>query len=414
MFFLSWRQLISRKKQTLLILLGISFGTLLYVSITGLQLGMREYIFEQLLSNTAHILISGSEKDILPESITEVLYGDNKNVFWRVAPAGKRDETKIKNVQGWYQFLDKETEVLDYSPRLSTNVLLGSGQFSAPVNLIGTLPEKHARVSHIEKYIKQGSFLNLKSGGNSLVIGSGVAKKLGVHLNQIVNVSSRAGLSRPYKIVGILHFGNEQIDQSIAYAHLKNVQTVTQRPGRVSEIAVALWDVEKSNITASFWKNISTDKVQDWKEANKAFMEVIGVQDFSRYFITWSVLLVAAFGIYNVLTIMINQKKREIAILRAIGYSPARIFQLIFYQGIVLGMVGGLLGLFLGWLMCLWIGSINFGFEIGGSNNLLISYDWQIYFSAFITANISALIASFIPAWEAKNLTPMDIIRSET
>lgn len=413
MFFLAWRQLMARKKQTFLILLGIGFGTLLFVSISGVQLGMRQYISEQLLNNTAHILISGSDRDISPKEVSTALF-EHSNLIWRVPPAGKREDSRLENYQGWIQKLESESKVLDYSPRLSTNAFLTSGVFNVAAAMLGVVPDRHARLTHIEKYIKEGSFSALKTGGNHIVIGSGVASKLGVRLNQFINVSAGHGLSRSFKVVGIIHFGNKQADDSIAYASLTNVQTLTKNPGKVTEIAVALFDIDIAKTVANEWKIHSKDKVEDWQEANKAFMEVIRVQDFTRYFITTSILIVAAFGIYNVLTIMINQKRKEIAILRAIGYAPKKILELILYQGIVLGVSGGILGLVLGFLLCLWFGSIDFGFEIGGSNHLLISYDISIYITAFVTANIAALVASYIPAWEASRMTPMDIIRAES
>lgn len=413
MFFLAWRQLIAKKKQTLLILLGISFGTLLFVSISGVQLGMRQYIFDQLLNNTAHILISGAENDILENKVSQSLY-PQEAVLWRVPPAGKRDEAKLQNYQGWRSRLESDPRVFDFSPRLSANALISSGKFSTTVGLIGTLPEHHERLSKVNQYMKEGSFSVLKSGGNSIVIGSGVAKNLGIRMNQIVQIRYGQNESDPYKVVGIVHYGNKQFDDSVAFMHLNNVQTLTQSPGRISAIAVSLVDIDQSAELANTWASISKDKVEDWKTANKAFMEVIKVQDFTRYFITTAILIVAAFGIYNVLTIMINQKRKEIAILRAIGYEPKKILELILYQGITLGLGGGIVGILLGFLLCVWIGSIDFGFEIGGSNHLLVSYDWDIYVTAFITANVASLIASFIPAWEASRMTPMDIIRSES
>lgn len=413
MFFLAWRQLIAKKKQTLLILLGISFGTLLFVSISGVQLGMRQYIFDQLLNNTAHILISGAENDILVKEVSQSLY-PQQAVLWTVPPAGKRDEAKLQNYQGWRTRLESDPRVFDFSPRLSANALVSSGKFSATVGLIGTLPEHHERISKVNQYIKEGSFSALKSGGNNIVLGSGVVKNLGIRLNQIVQVRYGQNESAPYKVVGIVHYGNQQFDNSVAFMHLNNVQTLTQSPGRISAIAVSLLDIDQSAELAATWASISKDKVEDWKTANKAFMEVIKVQDFTRYFITTAILIVAAFGIYNVLTIMINQKRKEIAILRAIGYEPKKILELILYQGVTLGLGGGIVGIILGYLLCIWIGSIDFGFEIGGSNHLLISYDWDIYVTAFITANVASLIASLIPAWEASRMTPMDIIRSES
>lgn len=414
MFFLSWRQLVARKKQTLLILLGISFGTLLFVSISGVQMGMREYIAGQLLNNTAHILISGAEKDIVASEVTERLYGADRLTAWTVPPMGKREEVRLENYSSWYQRLSADPDVVDFSPRIRISALLSHGDFTHTVGLVGVLPERHVRVTDIEQYMKEGEFSAVGTGGNHIVLGSEAAKKLGVRLDQVIQVSGGPGAGQPFKIVGIVRFGDQQVDESIAFAHLKNVQTLAKSPGRVSEIAVALLDADRATEIADVWQLTSRDKVEDWQEANAMFMEMIKVQDFSRYFIVTSVLIVAAFGIYNVLTIMINQKKREIAILRAIGYGPKRILQLILYQGLLLGFSGALLGLLLGYLMCRWIGSIDFDFEIGGSNHLLISYDWGIYLTAFVAANVSSLVSSYLPAWGASRMTPMDIIRSES
>lgn len=412
MTYLAWRQLMARKKQTALILLGISLGTLLFVGISGVQLGSRVYLSEQLMNNTAHILISGAERDIVEAKVKERLYPQT-DVRWIVPPSGKREESRLENYGGWYQRLSEDPNVIDFSPRLVSNVLLSNGKFNVSVGLIGTIAEKHLRISSIEKYIKHGNFRALSTGGNHIVLGSEAARNLGARLDQFITVNAGGGISKPFKVVGIVHFGNKQIDETIAFAELTNVQVLNRSPGRVTQIAVALHDIDAATEVADNWQLTSNDKVEDWQEANKMFMEMFQIQDFVRYFITTAVLIVAAFGIYNVLTIMINQKRREIAILRAIGYGPSRILQLILYQGLFLGFVGGLLGLILGYAMCVWVGSIDFNFEIGGSNHLPVSYDSSIYIAAFIAANVAAIIASLLPAWSASRMTPMDIIRSE-
>ena len=154
MFFLSWRQLMARKKQTLLILLGISLGTLLFVSISGLQLGMRQYISEHLLNNTAHILISGAERMIDPEEVTRAFYGKNPGMLWVLPPYGKRDETRLESYQNWFQRLKNDAEVLDFSPRLTTNAILSNGTFTSTVSLVGTIPERHLHITSIAKYMQ--------------------------------------------------------------------------------------------------------------------------------------------------------------------------------------------------------------------------------------------------------------------
>jgi lipoprotein-releasing system permease protein len=234
-----------------------------------------------------------------------------------------------------------------------------------------------------------------------------------VRVGQYIQVSAGRQTQRPFKVVGVTHFGNEQVDRSMAFAGLERVQSLARTPGRVSQIAVALYDIDLATKKADQWRIFSNDKVQDWQEANKMFMEMIRVQDYTRYFITSAILIVAAFGIYNVLTIMINQKRKEIAILRALGFGPNDILELILYQGLLLGGTGGLLGLILGFLACFTIANITLDIEIGGSHSLLVSYDWTIYAYAFLAANVAAMIASYLPALAASKMTPIEIIRQE-
>ncbi len=410
MLYLSLKQLFSKKKQTLLILLGISFGSMLFVSISAVQLGFRSFMIKALLNNTAHVIISGSENSINEDNIKNEL-DFNGIINWITPPSGKRDESKLQNYQGWVKILKNDVNVYDYSPRLNTNVIIRKGPIKSNLALIGSIPLKQIRISDISDYVVKGKFENLKTGGNKIILGVGVAKDLGVRLGQYVDVISGNNEFVPFKIVGITKLGDDRSDRLMAFAHINDVQKINKTPGRVSEIAVALNDLEKSEELAKLWGLYTNDKVEDWKTASKMFMEMIKVQDSVRYFIMFSVLVVAAFGIYNVLSIMINQKRKEIAILRSIGYGPNKILKLILYQGIILGIGGGIVGMLLGLIISRLIEMIDIGIELGGSNHLLVSYDSSIYYTSFIAAMIASLLASLIPAYSASKMTPIDIIR---
>jgi lipoprotein-releasing system permease protein len=257
----------------------------------------------------------------------------------------------------------------------------------------------------------EGSFEALSSGGNKIVLGIGVGKDLGLRVGQYVDVLGADGRITPFKIVGFSKFGDDRTDAQLAFAHLSDVQKVNRTPGRLTEIAVALTDIEKSEELAQFWSSFNNDKVEGWRSANARFMEMIRMQDIVRYFIMFSVLVVAAFGIYNVLTIMINQKRHEIAILRSIGYPPYKILELILYQGFFMGLLGGVVGLLLGASVTYLVSLIDIGVELGGSNTLLVSYDSSIYVSGFVAALFASFVASVLPAYLASQMTPIDIIR---
>jgi len=102
MLFLAVRHLLSRKKQTLLILLGISLGTTMYVVISGMQLGMREFTLDRLLQNIAHIRISARDRAIDSAEMTDRFFGPSAAVRWIVPPSGKREEAHIVYPQGWF------------------------------------------------------------------------------------------------------------------------------------------------------------------------------------------------------------------------------------------------------------------------------------------------------------------------
>lgn len=412
MWFLALRQMLSRKKQTFLIFLGIALGTTIYVVIAGIQLGMRNYISEQLLNNTAHVLIKGNEKTIDPVDIRSRFYGANDFIDWIVPPSGKRDESRLENPQGWFERLDRELHVLAYAPRLSINAIIARGPLRTSIGLTGIIPEKHSQVTSIADYLTSGSLSSLTSGGRKIILGQGAMEKIGASVGDTIRISSGFGEAWPYRVVGSVKLGNHQIDETMGLAHLTDVQSLNHSPGRVSEISVALDDIALSSSLAAQWALYSPDTVEGWEEANANFMQIINIQDITRYVITFAILLVAAFGVYNVLSIMISQKQKEIAILRSIGYGPEKILQLFMIQGLLLGFVGGLCGLLIGLSANLLIGSIDLGFTIGKGTRLPISYDVSIYLTAFIAAQLAAAVASIIPARHAAQLTPLDIIRS--
>lgn len=410
MIYLALKQLFSKKMQSVLILLGIGFGTMLFISISAVQLGFREYMVNALLNNTAHILISGNENLVDKNQIQKKIFKD-QIVNWIVPPSGKKDESKLNNYQAWVTILKNDKEVFDFSPRLKANAILRKGSIKTNVSLLGTIPDKQMRVGNIHDYIYEGNFMNIQNAGNKIILGVGVLKDLGLRIGQFVDVVTGLNEVTPFKVVASIKLGDQRLDKSMAIAHLTDVQKVNKTPGRISEIAVALFDIDKAQDLASLWKTYSNDKVEDWKQANKMFMEMIKMQDVVRYFIMFAVLIVAAFGIYNVLSIMINQKKKEIAILRSIGYGPPKILELILYQGVFLGFLGGIIGIVLGFLVTYIIGSLDLGFELGKSNHMMVSYDSSIYYVAFIAAIIASIVASFIPALLASRLSPIDIIR---
>lgn len=413
MLFLAIRHLLSRKRQTTLIFLGISMGTMMFAIISGMQLGMREFIVDRLLSNTAHIKISARDQSVDKNEITQRFYPNGDVIKWLTPPSGKREEAHILYPQGWFDRLREDPAVLGYSPILTMSVIISKGDTRYPAALVGVVPELHDKVLSINQYIQTGSLNDLSNGGNRVIVGNKLLENLGAKVGDNILISAGKGELRPLKIAGVLSLAIEEVDKTLMIASLNDVQQINKTPGQINEISISLIDINRAQELASQWSLASRDKVQSWEEVNASFLQIFVFQDIVRITVTSAILIVAAFGIFNVLSIIVNQKRREIAILQSIGYTPNMIMQLFLIQGIILGFSGAVFGLLIGYGLNVYIATIELNIHIGSGNHLIISSDPSIYLTGFLMAFLSAIVASLLPAYSASKMTPIDIIRSD-
>ena len=157
------------------------------------------------------------------------------------------------------------------------------------------------------------------------------------------------------------------------------------------------------------------EKIESWDQINASIFDVFKIQDTVRFLTIASILVVAGFGIYNVLNMTIMQKRKDIAILRSMGYGASEVIILFFLQGFILGIIGASLGLIFGYFMSIYLQTIPFGggsFAGRGTGFLMVSTDSRIYFQAAFFALLSSSVASILPALGAGRLTPIEIIRA--
>lgn len=412
MMFLSLRHLMTRKKQSFLILLGIIIGTTAYVAISGMMLGFQTKLMDQLVNNDAHIRISAREELLTPEKLAS--FSEAAHVFWIIPPSGRKDSAKIEYPVGWFEKLNSDPDVVAYSPQVNLNVIFNRGRLTQAGRMIGSDPFKQERVTNIKQYMIAGKFLDLGNAGSRIIIGKALMENMGARLFETLLISSGKGSPLPFKIIGTYETGIRTIDETTVFASLADAQKLRGTPSEITDIAVKVsnpYEVEKKS---AVWKMASREKILSWKESSASILSVFKTQDIVRNAMTISIILVAGFGIYNILSILVTQKKRDIAILRSMGYSPRDIVELFFNQGMLLGMIGGILGLVLGFLICVMMSHIEVvpGRLGSSTGRMIISFDFIIYIKAILIALASALFSSIFPARIAGKLEPMDIIRS--
>ncbi|NCS93636.1 MAG: ABC transporter permease [Leptospira sp.] len=414
MLFLALKQLFTQKKQSLLALLGIVLGTAAYVVISGIMLGFQLYIVDQLINNDAHVKISAKETYVTPESVEENLYSEHQIINWKVLPSGRRDNTSIYHPQGWFERLESHPAVMSYSPQIIAQVIARRGKSSVGASIIGVNPEKQMSVTNIKDYIIQGKFTDIGHTGNKIIVGDALLNKMGGAIGENILLSVGKGNPIPFKVVGIFHLGIKGIDDTLIYGALLDIQQLNSTPSQINSISIKLFDIELALPLATQWSETSIDKVESWEQANANFLSIFKMQDIVRNSMTISITVVACFGIYNILNMLVNQKKREIAILRSIGYETSDIRNLFVIQGIILGFIGGLAGLVIGFLICVYLSTMEAGTGLSAKGGtMLVSFEIMIYVKAFLLAFIASLIAGYLPARAASKMTPIEIIRNE-
>lgn len=394
--------------------LSADLGTTAYVIISGMMLGFQEFLKDQLINNDAHIKISARQEVITASSLQNAFYDSETPIRWVIPPSGRRDNQRIENVQGWIDRLNGDHRVLSYSPQLTAQVIFRRAQASLTGRVIGVDPTKQSQITNISAYMLEGKFQDIGQSGNRIVVGEDLLKELGGRVSETLLLSVGKGSQIPFKVVGTFRLGIKQIDETTAYASLRDVQRLNMTPSVVSGIGVKLFDVNEAQKMSEEYASTTLEKVQSWSEANANILSVFKTQDIVRNSMTISILVVAGFGIYNILSILVNQKRRDIAILRSIGFESRDILNLFFSQGIILGLIGGLLGLLLGWGACLYIETIPVvEGRIGSNGHMMMSFDWGIYFRGLLLALGSSSVAAWIPSRAAGKLTPIQIIRTE-
>jgi len=413
MITLAIRYLLARRKQTILMLMGIFFGSMAYVAISGFMLGFQEYLVEQLIDNNAHIRIRAREEFLTETSLNEAFYKKQyTHIFWEAPPSGRKDSAVVENPQSWYQRLKQDPRVTAFSPQLTAAVLFRSGKTIVPSTVIGCEAAQQVKVTTLPQYMIKGKFEDIGAGGNRLVIGDELQKKLGIDMYQTVMVSLGNSAPIPFKIVGVFKTG-VSITDTLAYGALPDVQKVNQTLNKVNEISVKLKNYQIAHDLADTWSTLGSEKVESWDVVNANIFSIFNIQNGIRYLSIGSIMIVACFGIYNVLNMTVLQKRKDIAILRSMGYSTKDVIFLFFSQGLILGVLGACPGLLCGFLFGRFLETVPFaGGPLGsGTGHFVISFDPKIYIYAAVLSLLSATIASVLPARAAGKLMPIEVIR---
>lgn len=397
-----------RRRQTLVSVSGVALGVAFFIAIAALMRGFQTYFVNQIIDVAPHVTVKDDTRTP-PAQPAELALAMGAVQVHGVKP---RDRIRGIRAAGDKLAMLEAMEGVAAAPVLQGQALLRFGSRDVSAALTGIDPLRHARVSNIEKDMIAGRLEDLRSTANGLIIGDGLAWKLGARLGDTITVVSPAGVTLSMKIVGLFRTGIQNVDQASGFTLLKVNQVLQNRPNVINQILLRLEDVRQAEPLARQIEARFGDRTESWEEQNRNILTVFVIQNAIMYSVVGAILLVAAFGIYNIISTVVFEKTRDIAILKSLGFTEGDIQRLFLVQGIIAGILGAIVGCLLGALMVEALAQVRFGTETpAGNDRFILSRDWRVYVAASLFAVAAAGIAAVIPARRASRLDPVQVVR---
>ncbi|MCJ8209566.1 FtsX-like permease family protein [Mucilaginibacter sp. RS28] len=400
--------LTSRLRQTIVALLGVTFGISMYVFMNSFMSGVNDMQNVLAFTTLAHIHIYNDGP------------ADNTNLVKKVYPANTAINIRnakviqytegIKNTAAILDLVRKQPEVLEITPQVNINAFFRNGGNKLNGTLSGVDVEKENKLFNTSQYMISGQWNNLQYRPDGIIIGADLAHDLSLNVDDNVNILTSDGVSRNYKLIGIFQTNIKSVDKAKAYINITAArQLMNKNQEYVTDLQVNIADFEKTAPVVQRIAPVIPYKVESWQMSNQQLEAGSKLRNAIAMAVSLTILLVAGFGIYNIMNMTINEKIREIAILKAMGFSSGDVTEIFLTQAIVIGVIGGLVGMLIGFIIADIVNHIPF--KIGPLNNLPMGYHVQDYVMAFMFGLITTLVAGYLPARKASKIDPVEIIR---
>jgi lipoprotein-releasing system permease protein len=406
--YIALRFLSHRKRALLLSLSGVVFGVAFFICMQAQTQGFAKYFIDSTLgSNGALIIRSRFEPrqvgSLVPPKTTKT------NVAHRQYFEGITNANEIMRVSRQF------SNVVSCSPVLRGTLSARSGFENATVDLFGIEPGLHLQTTDLAHQLVDGSFDDFRNKPNSVIVGSRLAETLNVQVGDTVQLLSPGGQYRRFSVSAIAKSGVGSVDSTRIYCHARVAQTLLHKPYAASMIIYKLRDPDRAPALAQHFENLFQHDAASWQEREASTLHLFLTLRLSAAITVSLVILLAGFGIFNVLTMTVLSKMKEIAILRSMGYRRRDISAIFLWQGGMIAAAGSLIGCIAGALLSWGVSKIPIRLRgLLSTDYFVVAWDWRHYVWAILLAMISVFIASYVPARRAAGLPPVTTLRGSS
>ena len=405
-FFIGSRYLRTKQKQafisliTVLSIAGVTVGVMALIVVIAVMTGFEYDLKSRILGVESHIVIMRHN----------VPFSDYRNIL-----------EHVENTDG----------VEAATPFINSQVILRSSLSLSGAVLRGIDPDSADRVI---KNLDKVSLKNLKETDQrkstsiampGIILGKELAKNLGVMQGDPVHLISPRGMISPighiptmkrFKVAGLFESGMYEYDRSLAYMHIKDAQKILRMGDSVNGIEVRVNNIYNArNIAGRIVKELGFQYwARDWMQMNQNLFSALKLEKTVMFIILALIVLVAAFNIASTLIMMVMEKTKDIAILKAMGATNKSIRKIFVFKGIVIGSIGTILGVCLGLILCTILKYYQF-IELPGDVYYITTLPVKLELLDVVMIASAAMAISFLatlyPARQASKLDPVEAIR---
>jgi lipoprotein-releasing system permease protein len=402
---IAFTHLLSRKRQTIIAALGVTIGIAMYIFMNSLVMGSNRYQDNAVFKTTPHIRIY--KEDEMSKPLRSDSSEDNSTVI--INPKISNITKNLVNPVQLLEDIKKQKEVRSAALFVSANLFYNNGKSQLNGNALGMNIMEGDAMFDIQSTMVDGELKTLLNTANGIIIGIGIANKLSLKMYDNVSVISSIGVIKLMKVVGIFKSSNTGTDKSKSYMNLSAAQQLQGKgPNYVTDIYVDIKDAEQAPQFAAILHRLTGYTAEDWQSANELFVAGKKIRTIMFGCISWAILLVAGFGIYNIMNMTIAQKLNDIAILKATGFSGNDVVKIFVLESFIMGILGTCIGLVFSSVSINLLSHVYIGADIG---YFPITFEPLVTFQGICVGMLVTLCAGYIPARKAAKVDPIEIFR---
>ena len=404
--YIALRFLTHRKRALLLSLSGVVFGVAIFICTQAQTQGFTRYFIDSTIGSNGALVVRSRFRPRY-EPLMVSAKGSNSRLENRQYFEGITNANEIMRVSRQF------SNVVSCTPVLRGTVTARAGFQNATIDLYGIDPALHAQTTDILQKLIDGNYADFRNNTSSIILGSRLAEELlHVGVGETVQLLAPNGEYWRFTVAAIARAGIGSIDSTRVYCHARIAQALLQQPSGASMIIYKLRNPDRAPALAEHFEELFQHSATSWQDREESTLQLFLTLRMSVAITTSLIILLAGFGIFNVLTMSVLAKIKEIAILRSMGYRRIDISWIFLWQGALIAAAGSIIGCLLGALMTWAVSHIPIRLRgLLYTNHFLVTWEWRHYAFATLLALLAVFIASYVPARRAAELAPVATIR---